>query len=232
MKVAVIGANGGIGRELLPRLADAGHDPIGVVRDESQFDAIRERGGEPRLGDLKGELAPALEGADAVAFTAGSGGDTGWDETLLIDLWGARRSIDACVERGVDRFVMISSYGADEPTAEPEAIRPYLVAKRCADDYLEWSPLDATILRPTSLTDEEGTGRVSTAFENSDEDGGENSDEGRDGNSDEGGEDVPRADVAATVVACLENEGTVGETIRLFGGDTPIESAIRPDDSA
>ncbi|WP_226023906.1 SDR family oxidoreductase [Halomicrobium salinisoli] len=214
MRVAVIGANGGIGRELLPRLADAGHDPVGVVRDESQFEAVRERGGEPRLGDLKGEFASALEDADAVVFTAGSGGDTGWDETLLVDLWGARRTVDACVERGVDRYVMISAYQASEPLAEPEALRPYRVAKRCADDHLEQSSLDATVLRPTALTDGEGTGRISAAFEY------------RDG----GGDDIPRADVAEAVVACLANDETIGETIRLFGGDDPVEEAIRPHD--
>ncbi|WP_227357440.1 SDR family oxidoreductase [Haladaptatus salinisoli] len=214
MQVAVIGANGGIGRELVPRLLDAGHDPIGVIRDESQFDAVREHGGEPRFGDLKGEFAPALQGADAVVFTAGSGGGTGWDQTLMIDLWGARRSIDACVEHGIDRFVMISSYNAGDPMAGPEAIRPYLVAKRCADDYLDWSPLDATILRPTTLTSEEGTGRISATFEDRGEDG----------------EEIPRADVAQTAVVCLENEVTVGETVRLFGGDTPIEKALSPDD--
>lgn len=213
MRVAVIGANGGIGRELVARLADAGHDPIGIVRDESQFDGVRERGGEPRLGDLEGEFEPALEDADAVVFAAGSGGDTDWDKTLLVDLWGARRSIDACVERGIDRFVMISSRGASDPLAALEAIRPYLVAKRCADDFLEGSPLDATVLRPTALTDDEGTGRVTATFERPDEDG----------------DDIPRADVAEAVVACLETEGTVGETIRLFGGDTPIEDAVRPD---
>ncbi|UIO99902.1 SDR family oxidoreductase [Halobaculum sp. CBA1158] len=214
MQVAVIGANGGIGRELVPRLADAGYDPIGVVRDESQFDAVRERGGEPRYGDLEGELAPALEGVDAVVFTAGSGGGTGWDKTLLIDLWGARRSIDACVDGDIDRYVMISAYNASEPLAEPEALAPYRVVKRCADDYLEQSALGATILRPTTLTDEEGTGRVSAAFEYHDDDG----------------PDIPRADVAQTVVACLDDEATVGETIRLFGGDTPIEQAIHPCD--
>lgn len=214
MNVAVVGANGGIGRELVSELADADHDPIGIVRKESQFDAVRDRGGEPRLGDLEGEFESALEGSDAVVFTAGSGGDTGWEKTLLIDLWGARRSIDACVDGGIDRFVMISARGASDPLGESEALRPYLVAKRCADDLLEASPLDATILRPTALTDAEGTGRVSTAFDH----------------PGESGDDVPRADVARTVVACLENESTVGETIGLFGGDTPIETAIRPDD--
>lgn len=164
MQIAVIGANGGIGRELVPRLVDAGHDPVGVVRNESQFDEVRERGGEPRLGDLEGEFASALEGVDAVVFTAGAGGDTGWDKTLMVDLWGARRSIDACIEQGIDRFVIVSAYKASEPMAEPEALRPYRVAKRCADDYLEWSPLDATILRPTTLTDDAGTGRISAGL--------------------------------------------------------------------
>ncbi|MFB6093691.1 MAG: SDR family oxidoreductase [Halanaeroarchaeum sp.] len=213
MQVAVIGANGGIGREVVSRLADGGHDPIGVVRDESQFDAVRDRGGEPRYGDLKGEFASALDGADAVVFTAGSGGDTGWDETLLVDLWGARRSVDAAVDRNVDRYVMISAYGASEPLAEPAALAPYRVAKRSADDYLKRSSLDATILRPTALTDEAGTGRVSAAF----------------AYRGDGGPEIPRADVAQTVVATLADETTIGETIRLFGGNTPIEEAVHLD---
>jgi NAD(P)-dependent dehydrogenase (short-subunit alcohol dehydrogenase family) len=49
MQVAVIGASGGIGRELIPRFADPGYDRIGDVPNESQFDAVRARGGEARL---------------------------------------------------------------------------------------------------------------------------------------------------------------------------------------
>ena len=212
MTVAVIGANGGIGRRLLPRLVDAGHNPIGVVRAEDQFDRVREGGGEPRLGDLEGDFADALAGADAVVFTAGAGGSTGWDKTLMVDLWGARRAVAACEERGVDRFVMISSRGAADPSAGYEPLRPYLVAKRAADDYLERSSLDGTILRPTSLTDEEGTGRIAAAFEPAG-----------------GGPDIPRADVAQAVVACLDDDATVGYTMELYGGETPIATAVHPD---
>jgi nucleoside-diphosphate-sugar epimerase len=211
MTVAVIGANGGIGRRLLPRLDEAGHDPLGVVRSEDQFDAVRERRGEPRLGDLEGDFADALTGADAVVFTAGSGGSTGWDKTLMVDLWGARRAVAACEEKGIDRFVMISSRGVADPSSGYEPMRPYLVAKRAADDYLERSSLDATILRPTSLTDEDGTGRVTATFEPAG-----------------GGPDVPRADVASAVVACLEDDATVGRTIELYGGDTPVAEAVHP----
>src|SRR6056297_3374148 len=174
MTVAVIGANGGIGRRLLPRLDEAGHDPIGVVRSEDQFERVRERGGEPRLGDLEGDFAGALEGSDAVVFTAGSGGGTGWDKTLMVDLWGAKRAVEACEAMGIDRFVMVSSRGAGDPQAGREPLRPYLVAKHFADRALRDSSLDETILRPTRLTDAEGTGRVTT----------------------EEGDPIPRADVA------------------------------------
>ena len=212
MTVAVFGANGGIGRRLLPRLADAGHEPIGVVRSEDQFDTIRTRGAEPRFGDLEGEFAPALEGADAVVFTAGSGGSTGWDKTILVDLWGAERVIRACEVQGIDRFVMISSRGADAPERRQGPIKPYIVAKHVADRTLQQSSLDETILRPTRLTDEEGTGRVAAYF----------------GDDPEDGDPIPRADVAQAVVECLDNESTIGHAITLYGGETPIGEALQP----
>ena len=212
MTVAVLGANGGIGRHLLPRLADAGHDVVGVVRSEAQFEPIRERGADPRLGDLEGKFAHALQGADAVVFTAGSGGSTGWDKTLMVDLWGARRAVDACEECGVDRFVMISARGAADPDTGYEPLRPYLVAKRCADDHLQRSALAETVLRPTTLTDEDGTGRVTAAFTPAG-----------------GGADIPRADVAAATAACLADDATIGHAIELYGGDTPVEEAVRPE---
>lgn len=213
MTVAVIGANGGIGRLLLDQLDDTDHEAIGVVRSEDQFDAIRERGAEPRLGDLEGTFASALDGADAVVFTAGAGGATGWDKTLMVDLWGARRTVEACEQKGIDRYVMISATGAADPDTGWEPLRPYLVAKRAADDYLQDSLLDETVLRPTTLTDEPGTGTVESAFEPSD------------------GDDIPRADVAAAVVACLDDDATIGHTIELYAGDTPVAEAVHPHSS-
>jgi nucleoside-diphosphate-sugar epimerase len=210
MTVAVIGANGGIGRRLLPRLADAGHDPLGVVRAEDQFDTVRDRGGEPRLGDLEGDFASALDGADAVVFTAGAGGATGWDKTILVDLWGAERVIRACEATGIDRFVMISSRGADDPERRQGPIKPYIIAKHVADRTLQHSTLNETILRPTRLTDEEGTGRVAAYF----------------GDDPETGAPIPRADVAQAVVESIENDATIGHAITLYGGETPIREAL------
>lgn len=213
MQIAVIGANGGIGRLLLEQLEETDYDAIGVVRSKDQFNTIRERGAEPRLGDLEGEFADTLTGADAVVFTAGAGGSTGWDKTLMVDLWGARRTVDACEDKGIDRYVMISATGAADPDTGWAPLRPYLVAKRCADDHLQDSLLDETILRPTTLTDEPGTGTVESAFAPSD------------------GGDIPRADVAAAVVACLDDDATIGHTIELYAGDTPVAEAIHPPSS-
>lgn len=211
MDVAVIGANGGIGRRLLARLDTVGHDAIGIVRSEDQFDGVRERGGEPRLGDLQGEFASALDGAEAIVFTAGSGGSTGWDKTILVDLWGAKRAVDACEERGIDRLIMISSRGAGDPESRQGPIKPYIVAKHVADWALQQSSLDETILRPTRLTDETGTGRVAAYFDT----------------DPETGDSIPRADVAQAVVESLNNDATIGHAITLYGGETPIEEALR-----
>lgn len=212
MVVAVIGANGGIGRRLLPLLEDAGHEPLGIVRSEEQFDAVRERGGAPRLGDLEGEFASALDGSDAVVFTAGAGGSTGWDKTILIDLWGAERAVAACEEHGIDRFVMISSRGAGAPESRQGPIKPYIVAKHVADRTLQQSSLDETILRPTRLTDEDGTGRVAAYFDT----------------DPETGDPISRADVAQAVVESLETDATIGHAITLYGGEMPIEEALQP----
>jgi uncharacterized protein YbjT (DUF2867 family) len=106
---------------------------------------------------------------------------------------------------------MISSRGAGDPEARGGPIQPYLVAKHFADEHLKASPLAATILRPTALTNEEGTGRV-TAYRD---------------DALHTGPDIPRADVAEAVVACLETDATVGQTIDLFGGATPIKEALQ-----
>lgn len=183
-----------------------------MVRSEDQFAGVRERGGEPRLGDLEEDFASAIEGADSVVFTAGSGGSTGWDKTIMVDLCGAKRAVDVCEAKGIDRFIMISSRGAADPQSSREPLRPYSVAKHFADEYLQASTLDETVLRPTRLTDEERTGRITSYF----------------GDAPDTGPNIPRADVAAAVVAALENEATVGHAVTLFGGDTPIEEALQP----
>jgi uncharacterized protein YbjT (DUF2867 family) len=126
-----------------------------------------------------------------------------------VDLGAAVKLVEAAREAAVPRYLIVSSIGAHDPGSGGEQMRPYLEAKEAADEAVAASGLDYTIVRPGSLTDEPGTGRVSV-----------HSDLGHRGS-------VPRDDVAATLAACLEEPATVGKTFELFAGDTPIAQALR-----
>ena len=85
---------------------------------------------------------------------------------------------------------------------------PYLEAKAEADAAVASSGLDFTIVRPGGLTNDPGTGRVRV---------GERLERGS----------VPRDDVAATLVAVLDEPGVIGRTFELIAGDDEIVPALR-----
>ncbi|RME68013.1 MAG: SDR family oxidoreductase [Verrucomicrobia bacterium] len=211
MKVAIIGANGKVGRRIVERMRQAADfDPIALVRSADQCEAFARDGIEARLIDLEGGFAAGLVGADAVVFTAGSGAHTGKDKTLLVDLWGAARVIRHCREHGPRRFIMISAIRAGDPDEAEGGIKPYLVAKWAADEYLQHSGLEWTILRPGRLLDTPGTGRVAAATRLSRRHG-----------------EIPRDDVAAAVLAALRQPSTRGRIFELLSGEEPVETALR-----
>jgi nucleoside-diphosphate-sugar epimerase len=51
MKVLVAGAAGAIGRQLLPRLAENGHEVVGLTRSAEKADLVRALGAEPAIAD-------------------------------------------------------------------------------------------------------------------------------------------------------------------------------------
>ena len=88
-------------------------------------------------------------------FAAGSGGDTSAEMTDLVDRDGAMKLIDIAARSDVDHFVMLSSVGADDPDPQSD-LAHYLEAKHDADEHLMASGLSYTIVRPVSLTDDDG----------------------------------------------------------------------------
>ena len=209
MHVLVIGSTRGTGRLLVGELLRARHTVRALHRDPAHRAALELAGASPVLGDLEGDLTGAFEGIDAVAFCAGSGSRTGPDATLRVDLHGAVRSVDACRAHGVGRYVMLSSIAAGDPLQGPEAIRHYLAAKHAADRVLLTSGLDATVVRPGGLTDDEATGRVEVGIPSLE----------RRGN-------IPRADVASLMAACLDDDRSIGAVFEAISGDTPITDAV------
>lgn len=212
MNVAVVGANGQIGKHVIGLLQESSdHSPRAIVRKEEQAKSFEQNGVPSSLVDLEGtvdQIAKGLKGADAVVFTAGSGGGTGSDKTLLIDLDGAVKTMEAAKQAGIDRFVIVSALQAHNRENWNESLKPYYVAKHFADRALEQSGLTYTIVRPGGLLNEPGTGKVSA---------GENLSR----NS------IPREDVARTIVASLSEEHTFNRDFDLVSGTDEIHLAVQ-----
>ncbi|MCM3169275.1 SDR family oxidoreductase [Peribacillus frigoritolerans] len=212
MKVFVVGANGQIGKHLVDLLKDSPDYSVrAMVRKEEQSERLKKNGIESAVVSLTGsvdEIANAAKGCDAIVFTAGSGGSTGADQTLLIDLDGAVKTIEAAENLGIDRFIMVSAFQANNRENWNEAIKPYYVAKHYADRALLQSDLNYTIIRPGGLVNEPGTGKVTAAEEL------------------ERGS-IAREDVARTILASLTDENTYKRSFDLISGDTAIAEALR-----
>ena len=209
MRILVIGANGKVGRLICKEGTDLGFKIIGMVRNEQQVKLLDNIGVHTVVADLEGELTHAFDDVTHVVFSAGSGGHTGAEKTLMVDLYGAVRAIDESKKHGIKHFVMVSALDADKPLRHFPKIAPYMVAKKSADDYLRNSGLSFTILRPGVLTDDCGSGKVNTNFSESTD------------------KSISRHNVASCVLAALKTEPLVsGRVLDLIDGNQSINETF------
>jgi uncharacterized protein YbjT (DUF2867 family) len=215
MHVVIAGGHGKIALILERLLSQRGDSVAGLIRNPDQVGDLEAAGAEGLVVDLENasvaEVAEHLRGADAVVFAAGAGPGSGAERKETVDRDAAILLADAALDAGVSRYLLVSSMGADrlpEDAAADPVFTAYLRAKGAADKAIrDRTALDATIVRPGHLTDEAGTGRVTAADAT-------------------GYGNIPRADVAAVLVALLDAPGTTGRTFELIGGDTPIPDAV------
>ncbi|NND88732.1 MAG: SDR family oxidoreductase, partial [Flavobacteriaceae bacterium] len=177
------------------------YEPVAMVRKESQQKEFEQKGVKTVLGDLTQDVTHTTQGIDKVIFAAGSGGENVHD----VDQEGAKRLIDASKKNHVKKFVMLSSMGADHPEGE---LKDYLQAKQNADQYLDISGVTFTIVRPGSLNNNEGLGKIKLQHK-----------------LNEQGE-IPRWDVARTLVKSLETEAAKNQAFEILSGETKIEDAV------
>jgi len=214
MKLIIIGANGKIGRILSKKLAAAEKfEPTAFIRKAEQrayFDEIGVPVIVESLESSEHEIGRILKDFDAVVFTAGSGGKTGYDKTLEIDLDGAIKTINAAMANQVKRFVMVSAAHTDDRAFwEQSSIKPYYIAKHYADKELAQSSLDYTILRPVRLTDDPEAGKIKISD-----------------NPSQLEREIPRVAVAETIMAILEDKATFGKILEMSSGRFGIVEAL------
>ncbi len=210
MKTLIIGATGQIGKMTTEKMLASDHDVVALVRDKNKLSALESNNLTIVEQDLENDFSRAFEGVEQVIFSAGSGGATGADKTLLIDLWAAVKAINYAVDAKVKHFIMVSSIGADAPDNIESSIKPYLVAKHMADQHLINSELNYSIVRPGTLLNDAATGLLTTTRPATRQDAVINSE-----------------DVADTLLYLAEHTPQKPQVFELFNGDKSIGSLLR-----
>ncbi|NGQ97361.1 complex I NDUFA9 subunit family protein [Brevibacillus sp. SYP-B805] len=152
MKVLVTGSTGFVGRGILPRLAEAGHETVCLVRPGSEAKLGAVQPGSIRLaaGDLfePAALAQALAGCEAVIHLVGIIRENPRKGVTFsrIHVEGTRRLLDAAKQAGVKRFIHMSALGARMGAASP-----YHRTKYEAEQLVIHSGIPYTIFRPSVI---------------------------------------------------------------------------------
>ena len=217
MRVVIAGAHGQIARRLGRLLSGRGDTAVGIVRNPEHRADLESDGVEPVVLDLEqatvADVTAVVTGADAVVFAAGGGPNSGIARKDTVDRGAAVLLASAAEAAGVRPYLLVSSIGVDQvadgavPEGMDEVFVAYLRAKLAAEtDVLSRPGLAPMVLRPGSLTDDPGTGRV--RLEHVTEHG-----------------QVPRDDVAAVLLELLDHPKD-GLVVELLSGDTPVPEAV------
>ncbi|MDL9936760.1 SDR family oxidoreductase [Gordonia sp. ABSL1-1] len=212
-RIAIIGGHGKIALRAARILTAAGNEVTGIIRNPDHAADVAATGAVPVIADVENlavdALGEVLAGHDAIVWSAGAGGGNPV-RTYAVDRDAAIRSMDAAAAVGVDRYVMVSYFGAgpDHGVPEGDSFYAYAEAKAAADTYLAASSLSWTILGPSRLIDEPGTGLISVG--------------GRRNPASE----VSRDNVAAVIASTLADASTVRRVIEFDDGSTPIADAV------
>jgi nucleoside-diphosphate-sugar epimerase len=211
MDVVIAGGHGKIARRLARQLVARGDRVRGLIRNSDHAADVKADGSEPVVRDLEAasveELANAIEGADAVVFAAGAGPGSGSERKWTMDRDGAIKLLEAARAADVERYVIVSSVGAENPPDGDDAFSIYLRAKAEADEAVIAGDRAWTIVRPGRLTDAPGAGRVRISAEPV-------------------RAEVSRDDVAAVLGAVLQEPRSAGSILYVVAGDDPIDEAL------
>jgi len=217
LKLTILAATGGIGRQLLEQAVDAGHDVTAVVRSPRKLSRQVRTVVTDLASPDQGALEAAVQGADAVVSGLGarSASEAGvaWRGTLAVT--------QAMKRTGVPRIVVVSaapigtvpSPGRPKPPKHDPgdgffmrhllapltkfALRAHYADLARMEDVLRDSGLDWTVVRPPQLTNKPWTGDYAIAY----------------GHNLRGGFSIPRADVADFMLHAISQPGTIRHTM-------------------
>lgn len=209
MKILVIGASGRVGTDLVKQLLADNHQVIGTTRQEERlFNDDNYSQLDLDITANKDTIQKQIDqDIDAVYFVAGSGGK----DVLEVDLHGAVKTMQAAEDKGIKRYIMLSTvFSLDTSkwySSAIENLKEYYICKHYADQWLiNNGSLDYTIVQAGALKERAATGKITINDDNS----GENSIE----------------DVATTLAAVLNADNSINTVFSMHNGETNIAEAI------
>jgi uncharacterized protein YbjT (DUF2867 family) len=213
VKIFIVGISGETGFRLARLLKGRGDEVDGLYRRPEQGDKLRSIGVAGTRGDLvqldEPELTGYFSGSDVIVFAAGAG-DADSDAMIdAVDGDGVTKSIGAARKASVKRFILVSVFPEAGRRKEwGQGFEHYIAVKKRADVVLSRTELDWVILRPSSLNNERGAGRISLGPA-------------------EFHTDIRRDDVAATIAELIHTPALRRRILELTEGTMPIERAVR-----
>lgn len=206
-KVFVFGGSGRVATELIKDLVADGNSVTTASRHPEKIISLANvKADKLDLHSSVDDIAKQIRGYDSIYFTAGSRGK----DVVQTDAMGAIKTMMAAQRVGIRRYVMLSSmFSLDVDSWDKLSwAGDYLPAKFFADTYLkDSSNLDYTIVQPTGLKEEQGTGKIQLQ---SPADG-----------------TIPIPDVAKVLADSLKYDNTINKVIPISGGNTAIDEALK-----
>ncbi|WP_256757439.1 NAD(P)-dependent oxidoreductase [Cohnella sp. WQ 127256] len=176
MKIVVIGATGGTGRQVVMQALEIGHEVTAIVRSPEKVD-IRHKRLEVIKGDVlePSSIAQTIVGKDAIISALG----VSHRKPTSVYSDGTNYVMKAMHATGVRRLICLSSAGLEIPTDTPMLQRlviKHIIQKMYKNAYedmermeakVQISKFDWTIIRPPRLTNGAKTGTYRTAINES-----------------------------------------------------------------
>ena len=165
MKLAIFGATGKTGIELVKQALEQGHVVIVFVRDATRL-TIEDENLTFATGDVfdPAGVAQAVQGQDAIICALGAGSDL---KKTTVRTDGTINIIKGMQEHSVKRLIVVTAMGTGESWNRMSLINKFFYAvllKSSREDHeaqeaaVKEGGLDWTIVRPSGLTDTPRTG--------------------------------------------------------------------------
>ncbi len=156
MKALVVGATGQTGQKIVKELIERNISVRAMVRDLAKGQQLLPKEVELVVGDVldKKTLAKAI--VDCTVLFCATGATPSFDFTapFQVDYQGTRNLVDVAKTQGIKNFVLVSSLCVSKILHPLNLFWLILYWKKQAEEYLQNSGLNYTIVRPGGLKNE------------------------------------------------------------------------------